>query len=147
MPTIRYRGVADHRIITSAQLLAEGITSPTLVWEKANGFELDTDAFTAAYLLATGQDFELGDPNETFMNVLTDLPATPETILAIENLETEVADITASVSRVKEGVVFANDFGAVAGTGTNQTTAIASAITFAVANGVSVVQLGPGVYH
>jgi hypothetical protein len=69
MQNIRYRGKSDIRRITDAQWLSVGITAPTIEWTKANGYEVIIDDLAAAYCLAQGE-FEAGDPNQKFGNIL-----------------------------------------------------------------------------
>lgn len=65
MQTVEYTGQADVRVITAATLAAAGISSPDLVWNKANGYEVDVDDLTAAFLLAADNTFKV-DSNLTF---------------------------------------------------------------------------------
>lgn len=76
MQTVRYRGRSDVRIITEAQFTAAGLSSPTVTWQKSNGYEVLLDDPVAAYTLAQGE-FELGDPNTKFGD-LFDVPVRTE---------------------------------------------------------------------
>lgn len=76
MQTVRYRGRSDVRIITAATFTAAGLSSPTVTWQKSNGYEVVLDDPVAAYVLSQG-DFELGDPNTKFGD-LFDVPVRTE---------------------------------------------------------------------
>jgi hypothetical protein len=43
---------------------------PTITWQQSNGFEVDVDSITAAFLLAQGSEFESGDPVDTFASLV-----------------------------------------------------------------------------
>lgn len=58
---VDYIGLADVRVITSAQFTAAGLSSPTLEWKKSNNFELDVPDDIALFLTAADPGFVIQD--------------------------------------------------------------------------------------
>lgn len=58
MKTVRYIGKADTRRVSAADFTAAGLVWSDLVWNKANGFEVNVGDDIAAFLLTQGS-FEL----------------------------------------------------------------------------------------